>query len=263
MDEGLWRPEGDLWSPAPAQHWQMEAQALEGRRRMEQMLAEEGVMRQTQKEKAVCGGSRMHGLLQQEFEQQHGLDVNEGSDDDDDDVKMLTELLLNDSCPDATGITEKCETFQSWSPPACVQVSANPQHHADDEHTELGLFLANMRRSFSHIDLGGASSGVRLEALCMLDKLQVTNIRGPRFLDLQTRFSKALIELSPEDGMLHISAPDEDMCTKGKQESVCCVRVCGRGREGGRGRERESVCVCEKERECVCVFVCVCSVVLT
>jgi hypothetical protein len=103
----------------------------------------------------------MHGLLQQEFEQQHGLDVNEGSDDDDDDVKMLTELLLNDSCPDATGITEKCETFQSWSPPACVQVSANPQHHADDEHTELGLFLANMRRSFSHVDLGGAFSGVR------------------------------------------------------------------------------------------------------
>jgi hypothetical protein len=228
----------------------MEAQALEGRRRMEQMLAEEGVMQQTQK--IVCGGSRMHGLLQQEFEQQHGLDVNEVSDDDDDDVKMLTELLLNDFCPDATGIVEKCETFQSWSTPACVQVSANPQHHADDEHTELGLFLANMRRSFSHLDLGGASSGVRLEALCMLDKLQVTNIRGPRFLDLQTRFSKALIELSPEDGMLHISAPDEDMCTKGKQESVCCVRVCGRGREGGRGRERE------RESVCVCVRVCVC-----
>ncbi len=98
---------------------------------MEQMLAEEGVMRQTQK--VVCGGSRMHGLLQQEFEQQHGLDVNEVSDDDDDDVKMLTELLLNDFS----------------------------QHHADDEHTELGLFLANMRRSFSHVDLGGAFSGVR------------------------------------------------------------------------------------------------------
>ncbi len=95
---------------------------------MEQMLAEEGVMQQTQK--IVCGGSRMHGLLQQEFEQQHGLDVNEVSDDDDD-VKMLTELLLNDFCPDATGIVEKCETFQSWSTPACVQVSANPQHHAD------------------------------------------------------------------------------------------------------------------------------------
>ena len=218
MDEGLWRPEGEVWRPAPAQHWQMEAQALEGRRRMEQMLAEEEVMRQTQCTTAFCGESRMHGLLQQEFEQQHGLDVNEVSDDDDDDVKMLTQLLLNDFCPAATKIVEKCETFQSWGTPACVQASANQQHHADDEQTELGLFLANMRRSFSHIDLGGASSGVRLEALCMLDKLQVTNIRGPRFLDLQTRFSKALIELSPEDGMLHIWAPDEDMCTKGKQE---------------------------------------------
>jgi hypothetical protein len=178
---------------------------------------------------------------------QHGLDVDEVCDDatddedirDEEEIRMLTQLLLND-----------CEC---WQAPASeqargyTQLSVSAHLPADRSADEHRLFLANMRRSFECIDLGGPGLDVRPEALCMLDNLQVKNLR-PRFLDLQKRFPKAFIELSADD-MLHIGAPEEDMLTKGSQKCVClCVCVC--------------VCLCLCLCVCVSVCVCVCLCVL-
>jgi len=190
---------------------------------------------------------------------QHGLDVDEHSDDttddeeirDEEEIRMLTQLLLNDCLP-----TEPAEKGECGRAPASEQARVytqmtasthRPASPADEKACEHRLFLANMRRSFECIDLGGPGLDVRPEALCMLDNLQVKNLR-PRFLDLQKRFPKAFIELSADD-MLHIGAPEEDMLTKGSQKCVClCVCVC--------------VCLCLCLCVCVSVCVCVCLCVL-
>ena len=58
----------------------------------------------------------------------------------------------------------------------------------------------------------------------MLERMQVTNLMGTvdaqlpngvRFLDLQKRFPGAVVELSADDGMLHVTAQDEETCSKG------------------------------------------------
>jgi hypothetical protein len=154
------------------------ALVLEERRRDEQILAEEQVL-QKQKEN-VCTL-----MMKKDVEQLQPRDVNEFEDDDDLDFlkrereieasraalrKMeaarddLTNKLagtaathgkaLADFSP--THIIEKAERCKSFppklgNPAAMAQTGANTQHHA---HDEIEWFLANMRRSFSYIDLG-------------------------------------------------------------------------------------------------------------
>ena len=146
--------------------------------------------------------------------------TSENADDvDDSDVNLMTDLLLNQDLPvrapaasrgfDLQG-SEQAQQFAVRAPTIGGDMLSRQQ--------EQTLFNQNMAKPFTQIDLGNP-----LESLCMLERAQVLNLMGPvdlhaprgaRFLELQSRFPQVVIELSADDGMLHITAQDSEVCTR-------------------------------------------------
>lgn len=95
-----------------------------------------------------------------------------------------------------------------------TQIERTP---ADAE--EFATFQENMSKAFVEIDLGWPS-GMRKEALCMLDRGQVVNLMGggarvgARFADLQKRFPDAVIQISVDEGMLQVATQSDAICTQ-------------------------------------------------
>ena len=145
--------------------------------------------------------------------------TSEKSDDESEDVNLMTDLLLNQDLPvrapaasrgfDLQG-SEQAQQFAVRAPTIGGDMLSRQQ--------EQTLFNQNMAKPFTQIDLGNP-----LESLCMLERAQVLNLMGPvdphaprgaRFLELQSRFPQVVIELSADDGMLHITAQDSEVCTR-------------------------------------------------
>jgi hypothetical protein len=151
--------------------------------------------------------------------------------EDADDVGLLLGLLLQDEPPRRASPAEENAVAHEGVKLGHVSaaqtafsrqdaISSDPDQHLPSAPQGISEDLQNSNavhaKPFTQIDLG-SPPGMQFEALCVLDAEQVTKLlgyRGTRLQELVVRFPKAAIELSVDDGMLHVTAEDERMCTR-------------------------------------------------